>query len=168
MATLVLTVIGDDRAGLVNALAEVIASHDGSWSRSELAELAGKFAGIVEVEVSDDQVEALSGALRPLAGLLDVTVHSGTTQQPVGGHAITFDLVGNDRRGIVQEISAVLRDHDITIDRLTSEVVDAPMGGGRLFQATLQAHADADADLAEARAGLERIAGELMVDLDVH
>ena len=45
MATLVLTVIGDDRAGLVNALAEAVTAHGGNWERSQLAELAGKFAG---------------------------------------------------------------------------------------------------------------------------
>ena len=49
MATLVLTVIGDDRAGLVNALADVVTAHGGNWERSQLAELAGKFAGIVLV-----------------------------------------------------------------------------------------------------------------------
>ena len=49
MATLVLTLIGDDRAGLVNAVAEVVARHGGNWERSQMAELAGKFAGIVLV-----------------------------------------------------------------------------------------------------------------------
>ena len=43
--------IGDDRAGLVNALADVVSAHEGNWERSQLAELAGKFAGIVEVSV---------------------------------------------------------------------------------------------------------------------
>lgn len=167
MATLVLTVIGDDRAGLVSALAEVIARHHGSWSRSELAELAGKFAGIVEVAVDDDRVDELTAALRPLDGLLDVTAHSATGASRRPGQALTIDLVGNDRRGIVQEISAALRDHGVTIDRLTSEVDDAPMGGGRLFRATVHAHADAEADLAATQEALERIAGELMVDLEL-
>ena len=31
MATLVLTVIGDDRAGLVNALADAVSAHGGNW-----------------------------------------------------------------------------------------------------------------------------------------
>src|SRR5690606_26345178 len=53
MSTLVLTVIGDDRAGLVNAVAEVVARHGGNWERSQMAELAGKFAGIVLVTVPD-------------------------------------------------------------------------------------------------------------------
>ena len=63
MATLVLTLIGDDRAGLVNAVAEVVARHGGNWERSQMAELAGKFAGIVLVTVPDDSVDALVSAV---------------------------------------------------------------------------------------------------------
>ena len=70
MPTLVLTVIGDDRAGLVNALAEAVTAHGGNWERSQLAELAGKFAGIVSVSVPDEKADELAAALRPLAGLL--------------------------------------------------------------------------------------------------
>ena len=40
MTTLVFTVIGDDRAGLVDTLASPIAAHHGSWQRSHLARLA--------------------------------------------------------------------------------------------------------------------------------
>ena len=66
MATLVLTVIGDDRSGLVSALSGVIADHGGSWERSQMARLAGKFAGIVLVAVPDDRAEALIAELGPL------------------------------------------------------------------------------------------------------
>ncbi|MGJ6981548.1 glycine cleavage system protein R [Aestuariimicrobium soli] len=167
MATLVLTVIGDDRAGLVSALADVVSAHGGNWSRSQLAELAGTFAGIVEVEVDDARSSELAEALAPLKGLLEVTVHSGVVAEPPAGEPISFDLVGNDRPGIVQEITAVLRDHHVSIDRFESEIAEAPMAGGRLFRATVQAHV-ADAGAAEgAVAALQALAGELMVDLEL-
>jgi glycine cleavage system regulatory protein len=66
MATLVLTVIGDDRSGLVSALSGVIADHGGSWERSQMARLAGKFAGIVVVSVPDAGADALIRDLGPL------------------------------------------------------------------------------------------------------
>ena len=53
MATLVLTVVGDDRPGLVDALSGVIAAHDGNWEQSRMAHLAQKFAGILLVQVPD-------------------------------------------------------------------------------------------------------------------
>jgi len=51
---LVLTVIGDDRPGLVEALSHVVAEHHGNWSESRMAHLADKFAGIVTVTVPKD------------------------------------------------------------------------------------------------------------------
>ena len=82
--TLVLTVIGDDRSGLVSALSGVIADHGGSWERSQMARLAGKFAGIVLVAVPDESAEALIAELGPLGsqGLLDVTVERGADEAP--------------------------------------------------------------------------------------
>ncbi len=78
MATLVLTVIGDDRAGLVNAVAQVVAGHGGNWERSQMAELAGKFAGIVLVTVPDNGVDELVAALEPLPGMLDIMAQPGS------------------------------------------------------------------------------------------
>ena len=60
----VLTVIGDDRVGLVEALADTVSSHGGNWEHSQMAELAGKFAGIVVVTVPADRATDLTGALR--------------------------------------------------------------------------------------------------------
>ncbi len=83
MAHLVLTVVGDDRAGLVQSLADAVASHGGNWETSELAELAGAFAGIVLVSVPDDRVDELTRALEGLDGMLRVTLHPGTAVRRV-------------------------------------------------------------------------------------
>ncbi len=70
MAHLVLTLVGEDRAGLVRAVADAVSARGGNWERSELAELAGAFAGIVLVSVPDEQRDALVTDLRGLDGLL--------------------------------------------------------------------------------------------------
>ena len=59
MPTLVLTAIGDDQSGLVDALSGVIASHGASWDQSHMSHLAGKFAGIVQISVPEGKVDAL-------------------------------------------------------------------------------------------------------------
>lgn len=67
MAQLVLTVVGDDRAGLVNALAQKVSEAGANWEQSELAELAGAFAGIVLVRVDDARVDEFVASLQSLA-----------------------------------------------------------------------------------------------------
>ena len=66
MATFILTVIGDDRPGLVSALSAPISAHGASWERSQMSRLAGKFAGIVLVAVADEGFDALATDLAAL------------------------------------------------------------------------------------------------------
>lgn len=169
MSKLVLTVVGDDRAGLVQALADLIAAHGGNWERSELAELAGSFAGIVLVSVPDDSIAALTDALRGLDGMLHITPHAGAEEAAAPtGEQLTFTVLGNDRPGIVREVTSALARHGLSIDRFTSETRDAPMSGGVLFEATVVAHVGgASGDIAAAKTDLERLAGEIQVDLTV-
>ena len=105
-----LTVIGDDRVGLVEALADTVSTHGGNWEHSQMTELAGKFAGIVVVTVPADRTTELTGALLALDGLLEVSAHPGTqaAADQRSWPLLTLDLVGNDHPGIVREVSAVL------------------------------------------------------------
>ena len=167
MATLVLSVIGDDRAGLVNALADVISAHGGNWERSQLAELAGKFAGIVLVRVPDGRADELASALQPLSGLLEVSLHAGSEEPAEAAQHIQVDLVGNDHPGIVRDVSGVLARHGVSIDRLITETREAPMAGGLLFEAHLTAGVPVGQDLGALQADLERLATELVVDITV-
>ncbi|MFT4281094.1 glycine cleavage system protein R [Microbacterium sp.] len=167
MAHLVLSVVGDDRTGLVRALADTIAAHDGNWERSELTELAGAFAGVVLVSVPDERHEELTAALGRLDGLLRVTAHTGTTLPAAPGRLLTFTVLGNDRPGIVRDVTSAINEHAVSIDAFTSRTIDAPMAGGLLFEAVVSVRVPADADAAPIVAALERLADEIQVDLNL-
>ncbi|MCP3995016.1 MAG: amino acid-binding ACT protein [bacterium] len=167
MAKLVLTAIGDDHAGLVRALSGVIADHGGNWETSRMAHLAGKFAGIVMVTVSDDGVDELISDLEPLDGLLDITAEVSAPAAPAGGRRLILDLVGLDQPGIVRQISDALASRNVNIEELATETVAAPMDGGTLFKAraalVLPEGLSAD-DLTDV---LEELAVQLMVDIEI-
>jgi glycine cleavage system regulatory protein len=168
MATLVLTVIGDDRSGLVSALSGVVTDHGGSWERSHMARLAGKFAGIVVVAVADDRVEQLLDDLAPLQsqGLLEIRAERGD-ESTSGREAVRLNLalVGADRPGIVHTISRALAARDVGIEELQTATREAPMAGGMLFEATATLLAPPGTSVDELQALLEQLADELMVDL---
>lgn len=167
MATLVLTLVGTDRAGLVAAVAEVIDAHGGNWEHSELAELAGAFAGVVQVSAPDERLDALRAALDGVAGLVTVSVpgeRSGTAAD-TPARRLSLTVLGNDHPGIVHEISAALGTHGVSIDRMRTETRDAAMAGGRLFEATVSAVVPPTVEVAAVIADLERIAAELQVDV---
>ncbi len=136
MATLVITVLGNDRKGLVDSLSHIIDSHNGSWVQSQMSELGGKFAGIVVATVPDGSVDACVTGLESLNALdIDIAVQVAA-QSPTSPAEIGFDvdLVGPDRAGVVHELASALGTVDANILELVSETRDAPMAGGRLFE----------------------------------
>ncbi|WP_449409123.1 glycine cleavage system protein R [Microbacterium maritypicum] len=165
MTTLILTVAGADRPGLVAAVADVVDAHGGNWESSQLAELSGTFAGVIEVSVAPERSSEMESALRELDGLLTVAVRQGTETAIPDERMLELRVLGNDRPGIVREVSAVLHAHALSIEELATETRDAAMAGGRLFEATVAARVPADVDVEALQADLERLATEIQVDI---
>jgi glycine cleavage system regulatory protein len=169
MSDLVLTLIGADRPGIVEEVADPIAAHGGNWVESRMARLAGQFAGILRVEVPDDRAAALVEALRLLEQRgLRVAVETGPRPAPTHPRRLlSLDLVGLDRPGIVREISHVLAERGVNIDELTTDRSPAAMSGEMLFHSRAFVNVPPQVDAAELRARLEKLAADLMVQVSV-
>ncbi|MGD0537414.1 MAG: ACT domain-containing protein [Verrucomicrobiota bacterium] len=166
-APLVMTVIGRDRPGLVEVVARLVAAHGGNWLESRMCRLGGEFAGILRVQVPADREAALIAALTNLAaeGLTVVAHRDQPTVAASGPAAAVIELVGQDRPGIVREISAELARHGVNVEELVTECSSAPMSGEPLFKARATLGLPAGCDLAALRTGLEKIAADLLVDV---
>jgi len=169
MPDLVLTLLGPDRPGIVEAIADPIARHGGNWLESRMAHLAGKFAGILRLEVPAGNEAALVDALRGLeTSGLKLTIESGPPAAgAAGARAFVLDLVGLDRPGIVREISRALADHGVNIEELTTDRTTAPMSGELLFRSRARISVPAGAEPARLREHLEQLAGDLMVQVSL-
>jgi glycine cleavage system regulatory protein len=166
MTTLVLTVVGNDRAGLVAGVADVVVAHGGNWGRSQLAELSGTFAGVIEVSVPAARVDELRDALGALDGLIAIALPAaGEATDARGPRNFSFQVLGNDRPGIVKEVTSALADLGVSVDRMTTQTRDAAMAGGRLFEASLVASVPASVDIRDVTVQLERLASEIQVDV---
>lgn len=171
---LVLTVIGDDRPGLVEALAQAVADHDGNWLESNMSHLAGKFAGILRVSVPDDRADRLIHALDELPASLRIIIERGDPADSAGSEdnnrslrLARLSIVGNDRPGIVREVSQALAAQQINVDQLDTECSSAPMSGETLFHARAVLRIPPGLSLEHLRAELEQIADDLIVDLSM-
>jgi glycine cleavage system regulatory protein len=166
MATFTLTCIGDDRPGLVSALSAPISAHGGSWERSQMARLAGKFAGVLLVEVADERAEALVADLTALKNIgLEVLLERTDMPAEHPSLRLSLELLGADHPGIVAEISAALAAQRIGIEELSTDVREAPMAGGMLFEARAVLEAPPTTSTEELRTMLEALADELMVEI---
>lgn len=172
MTNIVLTVIGDDREGLVTEISQVVEDHGGNWLDSQLGRLAGTFAGIVLVDVEAERAEDLEEAV---GSLLDADGWTVRTRRADGAAAdapsteppLRLHLLGQDRPGMVHEISAALTSQHARYQEFRSWTSAAPEGGGVLFQAEAVVRLAGNTDQADLREALEKIAAELMVDIEI-
>ena len=170
MTDIVLTLIGADRPGLVEAVAGIIASHGGNWLESRMTHLAGKFAGILRAELPPDRV---AGALQALAALesrglkviAETAPRGAAGAAPAPQRTMDLELVGLDRPGIVREIAQLLAANGVNVEELITDRRSAPMSGEMLFEARAHVHVPSGTDVSALRAALERIASDLMVEV---
>ena len=166
--SLILTAFGDDRPGLVESLANTISRHEGNWLESSMSHLAGKFAGIVSIDIPNDKIANLE---KELASLPDLRVHAETstptaaTEKPGAQRRLKLSLVGHDRIGIVREVSQILAQHAINVEALTTHTSSAPMSAAILFHAAADLTADGSLDVQALTADLELLSNDLMVDI---
>lgn len=165
---LVLTLIGNDQPGLVESLARIVAQNQGNWLESNMSRLAGKFAGILRVSVDEDKADNLVAALDALSPKLRLMVERSMHAEPeIPMRALRLNLVGNDRPGIIRDISGALARQHVNVDDLETECVPAPMSSDILFKASAVLHIPVDLDIDALRAELEQLADDLIVDLNV-
>jgi glycine cleavage system regulatory protein len=162
---LVLTLLGPDRPGLVEAVAQSIAAHGGNWLESRMAHLAGRFAGILRIELAADQVAALTSALTKLEGRgLRITVEPGGAPGQAA-RPMELELLGLDRPGLVHEVSRLLARQGVNVEELSTDRSSAPMSGEMMFRARARLDVPTTVDVSAVRAGLERLASDLMVEI---
>ena len=167
-STFIITFIGDDRPGLVEALSRVVADHGGNWLESRSSQLAGKFAGLISVSLPSESGAALEAALDGLhAEGISVRVTPCEPQAAQDDHQriVTLTVLGPDRPGVVHEVSAALSKRNINVVDMESYVSPAPMSSELLFHAQVEAVLPEDCELEELEANLDQIADEMHMDI---
>lgn len=164
MKQLIITVIGQDKPGLVEQLSDTVYHNHANWLKSTLTHLSGQFAGIVQVEVSHQHIQQLSNALSQIAGLQIQIVETQITSSP-SPEIQTLHITGNDRAGIVKEVAAHLHQLGVNICKLKTHTQSAPNWGYPLFCAEFQLTLPPHLCLEHVQDALEQLADDLTVDL---
>jgi glycine cleavage system regulatory protein len=165
--SLVLTVIADDKPGIVERLSDRILAEGANWEESRMARLAGKFAGLLRVSLDAERADALAAKLKALDPSITVVVERSADAYAGDFRTLRLDLIGNDHPGIVRDISRALAQHQVNIEELETDTTTAPMSGEALFRARATIHVPATVTFEQLRRVLESLAGELMVDLSL-
>lgn len=165
--SVVLTIVSDDRPGIVEALSRVLEEHGGNWTESSMLSLAGKFAGILLASVPPEKVGGFLADLKTLesGGMRIVAQLTRESSPASGAREFELELVGQDRPGIVHDITEILSRHHVNVLELQTECQSASMSGETLFHARARMQAPPSASIDHLRRDLENLANELMVDI---
>lgn len=165
---IILTVLGSDRPGLTQALADAVLAAGGNWLESQLARLGGKYVGSVLVELDAARVPALEAEIRKIdaSGLQVAIVPAGEEPGP-SGTGLGIELVGQDRPGIVQEVTSALAALGVNIEDFSSGTENTAWSGELLFRARARLTLPKGVTVDAVREALEGISGEIMVDLTI-
>jgi glycine cleavage system regulatory protein len=154
---------------LIETISQVVASHEGNWLDSRMSQLAGKFAGIIQVGVDDQHVADLSAALKALESeRLSVLIEESDRETGSGiTKILQLSILGLDRPGIVHEVSQALASQAINVAEMSTNVTTAAMTGELLFNAQACIEVPESVDLYDLEERLEIIGNELAVDIDL-
>ena len=177
-----ITIISDDKPGLVEQLARLVRKSQGNWLESRLSKLSGKFAGVVLVELPADQAASLHEALvalkgqgvyaflhadQPKPGETDSEASSSDNAIDVA-KLLSFHASGPDQPGIVQELSELIAAEGFNLRSFESERSSMPYSGSPLFEARGTLENLADEDLLTLREKLENLGDRLALDIEVN
>ena len=160
---LIMTVLGADRQGLVNQLAETVADHGGNWLESRMARLAGQFAGIARIQCPEDKVDDLVAALKE-AGV-NIQVARETSADSPTRRMVRIEVMGNDRPGIVRELTTAISQAGGNVEELSTGLESAPMSGHPMFRAQGIVAISPEDSLDKLQEAIEQLGEDLTVDL---
>ncbi|ATC25934.1 amino acid-binding protein [Caulobacter vibrioides] len=166
MANLILSVVGSDRPGLTEALAKAVLSAGGNWLESHLSQLGGLYVGSVLVALDAASVDALRAAVAEVdAQGLEVRIAPALEAAPAAGETVAFSVVGQDRPGIVAQVTAVLSGLHANIETFETRLSVEPYSGAPLFHLDARLRLPVALSASAVQTALEAISGEIMVDV---
>ena len=170
MIPLVLTFVGDDRPGLVNAVSEKIAALRRDLARKPLGPARRQIRGRgARQRPRAERRSARTGAARTRdrRAYAHHRARRARRRGAAAARSVTLDILGNERPGIVRDVTQALngarRQHRGIRERPRKR---APSPGSRCSAPTRGCARPQTLSLDELRRALERLAGEIMVDLD--
>lgn len=164
---LVISAIGADRPGIVDALAQAVLDSGCNIGDSRMSVLGGEFAVIMLIFGNWNAVAKLETALPRLEEKLGLTVQSKRTEPRKGAANLipyAVEVVAIDHPGIVHEIASFFARRDINIEDVYTSRYPAPHTGAPLFTLHMTVDISADTSIATVRGEFMDFCDELNLD----
>jgi len=137
---LVVTAVGEDRAGIVDELSRILLNADLNIEDSRMSVLGGEFAIILLLSGSVDSLQVFKQQQSKLEAALQLKLLLKTTQaRKTVENKIAYNIkvIGMDNPGIVHRITRFLSEHNINIENLETDSYPAAHTGTAMFSVAM-------------------------------
>jgi len=108
------TIYGEERSGIMKALAQKTNALGGKWIDSRVSQLGGHFVGLIKIEIAAEKVEALKTDIQSLEHIHAHFSECKDLDDQYQLWSLTFE--SEDRSGLIDQISQVLSDFAVDVD----------------------------------------------------
>ena len=166
MKSILISVLGDDKPGLLDSLSEIIVSNDGDWIESNMSTVEAKFAGILRVNVPPKNAKKLMKELTSSKLGLQISCEETAPVTFSDFKSYNIELIGQNHVGIINKLSHVLTyELKANVEGIKTEIIDTSTSGEQLFKAQITLHLPKSVDERLIKDKLELIADEMMVEI---
>lgn len=135
--TVVFTLTGPDRVGIVEEVTSVLLGLGGNIETSRMARLGGEFAMLVQLSLSAEKVRGLDAALAHLTDqgykVTTTSTDEGTPNAFAGWLPYRIEVQGADHEGIIHDIASGISQRGISVESMETGTSRAPVSGVTLF-----------------------------------
>ncbi len=167
---LVLSIITQDRPGVVKEISEIVAQSGCNIEDSRMMVLGGSFAILMMVGGSDVQISELESRELELTDKLSSLVQMHKTEnrdQADTGIPYVIEVVALDHQGIVRELSDFVAARNINIEALNTETYAAPHTGSTMFRLEMSVNVPVEVRLSHFKEALVEHCDQKNLDVTI-
>ncbi|MBK1790537.1 glycine cleavage system protein R [Persicirhabdus sediminis] len=168
-ASLILTIHAKDRPGIVRTVSQTVEAGGGNWLESRMARLAGQFVGIARIHCAIDDVKPMASSLNALQaqGIFIDTLGAETDAIKTYDRCLAVEIFGNDRKGIVNEVTTAVTKVGGNVEELHTSIESAAMAGNDMFKLQGTICLKDEACEEELIAAIESISDDLTIEFKI-
>ncbi len=164
---LVISALGKDRPGIVNALSKAVLDSGCNVEDSRMTVLGGEFAVMLLVSGAWNAIAKLEAQIKALEGRLELIIVTRATEARANKDRMVpyvVDVVAMDHPGIVHEVAAFFSTREINIEDLSTWTYAAAHTGTPMFSMNMVISVPVSVNIGQLREEFTRFCDELNLD----
>lgn len=152
--SLVISALGNDKAGIVNELSKTILNQGGNIAESRMSVLSGEFAMMLLVTGTQECIDNILSQLEETGEKLNLTLiakEAQLTEKNIRQMPYRVSVVAMDHPGIVHHISDFFSNNNLNIEEIETRTYHAAHTGTLMFSLDMTINIPADSSVKKLR-----------------